>query len=72
MSIGKPVTFTDWAPTQPDNSWRDGQHASCIHIVGLGWGKGTRSKWNDEFCNEELYFICEQYLVQYDHCDSSN
>lgn len=68
MSNGKTVKFTDWGPGQPDNVFRqnDHQYEDCMHIFSLRYGL----KWNDAFCSDELYFICEQDVIHYEYCAS--
>ena len=46
---GKPFTYTNWLPGQPDNS--DGKEHCLMY-----W---TDSKWNDASCNYPFLYICE-------------
>ncbi|XP_070552321.1 lactadherin-like [Ptychodera flava] len=49
---GTPVTYTNWAPGQPDNA---GGGEQCLHLYGAG-----NSKWNDNVCTTPMGFICEK------------
>lgn len=70
MSGGRPVSFTDWAQGQPDNQFRQNQHEDCINIFNIRRGPGAGLKWNDHLCTAELYFICEQNLIEFEYCTS--
>ncbi|XP_067660645.1 echinoidin-like [Haliotis asinina] len=50
----EPVTFTDWAPTQPDNV------ANTENCLELAIENRFGYKWNDNVCSARQYFICEQ------------
>ena len=49
---GHPVTYTRWAPGQPDqyNGNEDG-----VHIVGPG---GNQGRWNDQSIHSAMRFVC--------------
>ncbi|XP_041379800.1 aggrecan core protein-like [Gigantopelta aegis] len=57
MTNGEPerVSYTNWAPGQPDNA---GDEEDCIEI----WGNGSPwpFSWNDCRCDLLYRFICEQ------------
>lgn len=59
MGSGRNVTFTNWAPGQPDNLFYSNEQEDCINIFGTDRG-GVGSKWNDHLCSTQLNFICEQ------------
>ena len=46
---GKPFTYTNWGPGQPDN------YDGIEHCL-MYW---TDSKWNDASCNNQFLYICE-------------
>lgn len=72
MSSGKPLKFTNWGHGQPDNfSHMNNEIEQCIQIFSSGkWGQHQAQKWNDARCSDEVYFICEQDVIQYDYCES--
>lgn len=47
----EPFDFTDWVPTQPDNS----QGEDCLVL----W-QAASWEWNDLSCNTHSYYICEK------------
>ncbi|XP_061183460.1 brevican core protein-like [Saccostrea echinata] len=51
FSTGKPVTYTNWMPRQPDSVGED-----CGQMNSPGYKKG---QWNDKECDAKLRFICE-------------
>ena len=48
---GDPVTFTHWAPNEPNNSGNE----DCVEINRFF----PEKTWNDEPCNLALSFVCE-------------
>ncbi|TMW51199.1 hypothetical protein DOY81_003735 [Sarcophaga bullata] len=49
---GEQFTFTNWVEKEPNNG---GSKEHCVHIYG-----SIRSyRWNDEWCDKKLGFICE-------------
>ncbi|XP_070552324.1 lactadherin-like isoform X2 [Ptychodera flava] len=49
---GTQVTYTNWAPGQPDNT---GGREHCLHLC-----KDWDLKWNDRVCTTHMGFICEK------------
>ncbi|XP_031621807.1 perlucin-like [Contarinia nasturtii] len=70
MGNGRPVSFTNWAPGQPDNL--NHYTESCINIFSndMVWGPNTAQKWNDIRCSRELNIICEESLIEYEYCST--
>lgn len=55
QATGLPVSYNDWAPTQPDN-WQKNEH--CAEFANRGYTKWTWS-WNDLRCDTVQNFVCE-------------
>ncbi|AKT40614.1 uncharacterized protein CMC5_047700 [Chondromyces crocatus] len=53
-SNGMPVTYTNWAPGEPNNS---GGNEHCGQINRFY----PASTWNDEPCDTPLFFVCESF-----------
>ncbi|CAC5360534.1 MRC [Mytilus coruscus] len=51
---GKPLTYTNWVPGTPDLHLPREEH--CLEIVK--W-KNHVGQWNDDYCIDPSYFICE-------------
>lgn len=47
------TTFRDWAPEEPLNG---GRH--CVQL----W-KETEYHWDDDFCSDKKFFICEKPVI---------
>lgn len=47
----EPVTFTSWAPGQPQNSSGE----DCLVLFGM-----HGFLWDDAFCTDKYHFICEE------------
>ncbi|XP_063436765.1 collectin-12-like [Mytilus trossulus] len=54
------VTFTDWAPRQPDN-YRNAE--DCVHM-----DYGLSNTWNDNSCSKKVGYICEKQNKCRSHC----
>lgn len=50
ISIGKKLTYTNWAPGEPNN--HEGEY--CIEI------NQNNGLWNDYNCYSDVYFLCEK------------
>ncbi|XP_031620457.1 hepatic lectin-like isoform X2 [Contarinia nasturtii] len=64
---GKRVTFTNWAPGEPNNH---GDDENCILSSESVWGPNSTQKWNDDTCDYECPFICEQDVFEYEYCSN--
>ncbi|XP_023022206.2 C-type lectin mosGCTL-7 [Leptinotarsa decemlineata] len=53
MSTGKPVTWANWFPNQPDNTVNE----NCIEAVYLNTNGALL--WNDDVCSKSNFVICE-------------
>jgi hypothetical protein len=47
---GQPITFADWAASQPDNA---GNREDCVAYLGNGL------VWSDRPCTDEMHVVCE-------------
>lgn len=62
MSNKRLASYTNYAPYEPSNI-----DERCIHLLGTE-ARSSAFQWNDSYCTEELYFICEQNQK----CDNNN
>ncbi|XP_077990235.1 uncharacterized protein LOC144444621 [Glandiceps talaboti] len=53
-SAGKELTFTAWAPLEPNDGGSSYDNEDCVH---LWWEHDF--KWNDNRCQSHIYFICQ-------------
>lgn len=63
MGNGQPLTYTSWFPGEPNNIGAE----RCVEISDGIWtdGKNVTANpllWNNSFCNDDQYFICERYF----------
>ncbi|XP_031632781.1 perlucin-like [Contarinia nasturtii] len=72
VGSGKQITFNNWTPGQPDNQnqpYNTNKVETCVNVIGKNsYGDFQAQKWNDENCFTEMYFICEQDLIEYEYC----
>ena len=52
VKSGRAVKYTNWADGEPNNGADLGDE-TCVHMYT------GRRRWNDLFCNEMFYFVCE-------------
>ncbi|XP_062568465.1 perlucin-like protein [Saccostrea cucullata] len=53
LPSGNTVSFSDWAPGQPDN----GHNEDCVLL-----SHSKHYHWNDDQCDNSHYFICEREI----------
>lgn len=51
VTSGNPLTFTDWAPGEPNNT---GGNEDCLLLL-----PNTAYQWNDATCSTRSLYICE-------------
>lgn len=54
-SDGSPVTFTNWATSEPNNSGNE----DCAHIYSYNTSPQNK-RWNDANCSSSYKYICEK------------
>uniref|UniRef100_A0AAG5D626 C-type lectin domain-containing protein n=1 Tax=Anopheles atroparvus TaxID=41427 RepID=A0AAG5D626_ANOAO len=55
---GRPVTYTNWAPGEPNNAREEGDERPMERCVAVG--KATL-EWNDFLCKQEKKFVCQKF-----------
>eukprot|EP00964_Phaeocystis_antarctica_P073571 scaffold45150_cov70-Phaeocystis_antarctica.AAC.1 len=47
-----PLSYTNWATGEPNNSGGE----DCVAVVGIYYG----GKWNDDRCSKKKKYVCQQ------------
>lgn len=52
LATGQRISYTNWFPGEPNNQMSDGKSEDCMGLF-------LAYTWNDFYCTDEYYFICE-------------